>query len=104
MYNLKYLICLIITSALTIGVANAQNKQVNQTINPSPVNTSSNQELNNLVQQQVNNTYRSGKPLNTPEATGGSDYDSVIVSGLDDYKNRKRMIADRLAEIQRARE
>lgn len=109
MYNLKYIICLAITSFLTIGVANAQNKQLKQPTNSLLPTTNSNQELNNVLEQQSATQQpvaasRIGKPLNTPAATSGSDYDSVIVSGLDDYKNRKKMIAERIAELQRARE
>jgi hypothetical protein len=103
MYNLKYIICLAITSILTTGVANAQNKQLNQPTNPLVASTNSNQELNNLL-EQPSAISKSGKPLNTPAATSGSDYDSVIVSGLDDYRNRKKIIAERVAELQRARE
>jgi hypothetical protein len=114
MYNLKYIICLTITSILTIGVANAQGKQPNQpnspTVNQDAASQAHNQELNNLLTQpttQVEQTApisRNGKALNTPAATGGSDYDSQIVSGLDDYKKRKRMVAERVAEMQRIRE
>ena len=115
MYNLKYIICLTITSILTIGVANAQSKQPTQpnaspTVNQDASLKDHNQELNNLLAQpqaQTENTVpnaRSGKPLNTPAATGGSDYDSNIVSGLDDYKKRKQMVRERIAEMQRIRE
>lgn len=114
MYNLKYIICLTITSILTIGVANAQGKQPTQpnlpTVNQDAASQANNQELNNLLAQpQPQSEYnapvsRNGKPINTPAATGGSDYDSQIVSGLDDYKKRKKMVAERVAEMQRIRE
>jgi hypothetical protein len=96
-------------------VAIAQTKQTTQqnvssTVNQEPSSKEHNQELNSLLAQpQAQNenpapTARNGKPLNTPAATSGSDYDSNIVSGLDDYKKRKQMVKERVAEMQRIRE
>lgn len=111
MYNLKYIICLAITSILSIGVANAQNQQTfnSPIVNSELESANKNQELNNLLAQSsntesLNPISRQGKPLNTPAATGGSDYDSNIVNGLEDYKRRKKLMASRLFEMQRVRE
>ena len=47
---------------------------------------------------------KNSKPLNTPAATDGADYESNIFTGLDDYNNRKKLLAERAAEIKKERE
>jgi len=110
MCNLKYLVVLSISALLATGHASAQNKQQANPMNQAA--PTQNDELNKLIDSpsaQVqfptsNIISKTGKPLNTPAATGGADYDSNIVTGLDEYKNRKRMVAERVAEMQRMRE
>jgi hypothetical protein len=45
-----------------------------------------------------------GRPVNTPAATSGSDYDSTIVTGLDEYNNRRKLVAEKAEELKRARD
>lgn len=47
---------------------------------------------------------KNGQPLNTPGATGGSDYDAEVVTGLDEYNQRKKALAEKAVEMQKIRE
>lgn len=120
MLNLRNIIFLTSASILVMSSAVAQT---------TAVSNSSADELNKLLAQSASATpvvapvaitnnptitttttttttstpvhVANGKPLNTPAATSGADYGGNIVTGLDDYNNRKKMIAERAAEIQR---